>query len=305
MDWSRADLSLQRLAVFVAVVERNGYTAAAEHLDMAQPSVSYHVKSLERALGAKLLVYRNRSVHLTPEGEEAFRSARVMLNEGHALHEMMEAMTTGRSGRLGFGASIAFEHRFFVDGVVTPFAAANPDIAITLRFGHSIDLVEAVGDRSLDAAYVNDWQIPPGLTFQHLHTSDVVFLASADHHLSQLDTVTPEQINEAGLIVAPIERGEVIGYTEMLRSAGIVSPNVVIEIDGVQARKLAAESGLGVFATFVPAYAGLRAMDPLRVLSVQGPRNTINFGLVTRSGYPWSGPMTKLADWLHQATAAV
>jgi DNA-binding transcriptional LysR family regulator len=74
--------TLQRLRVFVTVVEHQGYSAAADHLGMAQPSVSYHVRALERALGAGLLIYKDRAIHLTPEGELVFRTARTILNEG-------------------------------------------------------------------------------------------------------------------------------------------------------------------------------------------------------------------------------
>lgn len=298
-----ADTSLQRLRVFVTVVDHGGYSAAAEHLGMAQPSVSYHVRTLERALGAELVIYRNRSIHLTPEGEEVYRAAQTMLNEGDRLGETIERMRGGQLGRIAVGASIAFEHQFFLDLIVGPYVKDHPEVRFSLRFAHSIDLVEGVSTGSLDMAYVNDWQIPPELEFEPLHHSDLIFLVAANHPLASRRSITADDINEAGLIAAPIETGEVISYHEMLRSSGIRNPRIMIEIDGIQARKLAAQAGLGVLATFAPGYAGEHAMDPLRTLRLAGDTPKIEFGMVTREGQPWTPLMEDLAARLRSVTA--
>ena len=297
------DTSLLRLRVFVAVVDQQGYSAAADHLGMAQPSVSYHVHSLERALGAELVIYRNRSTHLTPEGEQVYRTARTILNEGARLSETIERMRGGHVGRLALGASIAFEHQFFFDLIVAPFLREHPEVNLALRFAHSIDLVEGVSSGALDMAYVNDWQIPAGLDFEPLHASNLVFLVSEDHPLTSPGRITADGINEAGLITAPIESGEVISYHEMLRSSGIRNPTTRIEIDGIQARKLAAQAGLGVLATFAPSYAGEHAMEPLRTLRPAGDSPEIEFGMVSRSGQPWTPLMEDMGAWLRSVTS--
>ena len=298
------DVSLQRLRIFVTVVDQGGYSAAAEHLEMAQPSVSYHVHSLERGLGARLVIYRNRSIHLTGEGEEVYRAARTILNEGDRLRDTIQRMHGGQAGRIAVGASIAFEHQFFFDMVIGPYVREHADVHLSLRFAHSIDLAEAVSTGSLDIAYVNDWQIPPDLDFEPLHHSDLVFLVARDHPLAAHRTVTADDIDEAGLIIAPIESGEVISYHEMLRRAGVRNPRVAVEIDGLQARKLATQSGLGVLATFVPGYAGEHAMEPLRTLRLTGETPRIEFGMITRRGHPWTPLMEDMGTWLRSVAKA-
>lgn len=299
---SPADISLQRLRVFVTVVDQGGYSAAASQLGLAQPSVSYHVHALERSLGAELAIYRNREIHLTPEGEQVYRSAQTILNEGGRLGETIERMRGGQVGRIAIGASIAFEHQYFLDLIIAPYVRKHPEVHLSLRFAHSIELVEGVSTGSIDMAYVNDWQIPPELDFEPLHTSDLIFLVAPDHELATQHTVTPDEINAAGLIAAPIDTGEVISYHEMLRSSGIVNPRVMIEIDGIQARKLATQAGLGVLATFAPKYAGDHAMDPLRTLRLAGNTPEIEFGMVTRAGQPWTPLMEDMAAWLRSVT---
>lgn len=297
------DTSMLRLQVFVSVVDQQGYSAAAGYLGIAQPSVSYHVRSLEKALGVELVIYRNRSIHLTPEGEQVYRAARTILNEGERLGDTIERMRGGQLGRIALGASIAFEHQFFFDLIVAPFLREHPEVHLALRFAHSIDLVEGVSTGSIDMAYVNDWQIPPELDFEPLHVSELVFLVSPHHELASRTRLDADDINDAGLITAPIDTGEVISYHEMLRSSGIRNPKMRIEIDGIQARKLAARAGLGVLATFAPAYAGDHAMDPLRTLRLDGETPQIEFGMVTREGQPWTPLMEDMGAWLRSVTS--
>src|SRR5919201_4030576 len=80
-----AGLSLLRLQVFVAVAEHGGYSAAAASLDLAQPTVSFHIKALEQLLRAKLVVYRDRRVHLTAAGHELYRAASNILRDAERL----------------------------------------------------------------------------------------------------------------------------------------------------------------------------------------------------------------------------
>jgi DNA-binding transcriptional LysR family regulator len=46
-------VSLIQLEVLVAVVECGGFSGAAKKLYMSQPSVSNHIRNLERSLGVR------------------------------------------------------------------------------------------------------------------------------------------------------------------------------------------------------------------------------------------------------------
>jgi DNA-binding transcriptional LysR family regulator len=119
-------LDLFRLLVFVTVVERAGYSAAAKHLHLSQATVSFHVQALERLFDTKLLVYQGRAVHLTPAGEEVFHAARLMLREGERLTESVRDVRLGHRGRLAVGASIAFETAVLLPSGGRPILSQPP-----------------------------------------------------------------------------------------------------------------------------------------------------------------------------------
>lgn len=297
-------LDLFRLLVFVTVVNRNGYSAAARHLNLAQPTVSHHVGELEKALGAKLLQYEQRAVYLTPAGEEVYRVALGMLAEQERLTESLKDIEKGRRGRVRLGASMAFEQQYFLERVIAPFCSAHEGTLLSLRFGHSRSEAQAVVDRELDLAYVIAWHLPNEVQFEPLHTAALCFLAPRSHPLASVPQVSVAQIAAAGLITAPLSSLESTYYHQVLREFGLTDDYSVLEIDGLQSRILAAAAGLGVVATFVPAYGADTIPAPLVVLAVDGAPTHVEVGLVQRPGESPSSSANALANWIRHRTTS-
>ncbi len=295
-----ADLDLFRLLVFVTVVERNGYSAAAEHLGLSQATVSFHVRELTRQLRSPLVSYERRAIHLTAAGEEVYRAAVKMLHDAERLVRAVGEIDRGHGGPLSFGASMAFEQAYFMERVIGPFCRAHPTIRLSVRFGHSVSLAEAVHSHRLDLAYVLGWHRPPGVRYEPLHQAIFTFLVSPDHPLARQEVVTVEEIAQAGLITAPLDDVEWSYYDRVLRACGIEDATPALEIDGVQARVLAAGAGLGVFGTFYPPYAGERAHAPLVALRVDRPLPTQEVGIVSRNTDQPSAAAEALADCLRR-----
>ncbi|MFM0346671.1 LysR family transcriptional regulator [Paraburkholderia sp. NPDC080076] len=72
------DVNLNRLAIFVAVVDAGSLTAAAARLGLAKTMVSTHMQRLEAEVGASLLVRTTRRLGLTEAGR-AFYDASVKI----------------------------------------------------------------------------------------------------------------------------------------------------------------------------------------------------------------------------------
>lgn len=291
-------LDLFRLLVFVTVVDRNGYSAAARHLHLAQSTVSHHVSELERACNAELLQYKERTVHVTPAGQEVYAAAMIMLTEQDRLGKSLVDLKQGRSGRVRLGASMAFEQKHFLSQVIAPFCRAHRGTTLSLRFGHSRREAQAVLDRELDLAYVIRWHLPEEAQFEHLNQATLTFLVALDHPLAERDEVSVDEIAAAGLITAPMSGPESFYYREVLRERGLSTDRSVLEVDGLQARLLAAATGLGVMAAFVPDHDRGMVFDELATLTVEGPPVTVELGLVCRDGEERAPATDALAAWL-------
>jgi LysR family cyn operon transcriptional activator len=297
-----AGLSLQRLQVFVAVADHGGFSAAAEYLDLGQPTVSFHIKALERLLGARLLTYRQRRVQLTAEGEALYRFASTLLRDTERVAASIRTMRDGQTGALRIGASMAFELPSFFHLVVAPFQRDHPRLHMALEFGHSVRLAEAVHERRLDLAYVVNWRLPVGTNYTALHTGEFVLMVAADHPLARKRRVSSEDVYAAGLITAPTFSQAWPHYERLLRAAGLGEYRIGLEIDGVQARLTATEAGLGVMGVFVPPYAAEDLARRLRRLRLETPPPPIEFGLVSSPEHVTTAAARQFEAWLREAT---
>ncbi len=184
-----ADINLNRLVVFAAVVEAGSITAAAKRLNLAKTMVSSHMQKLEAELGVGLLVRTTRRMQLTQAGEDFYRACRQILIATEGAIAQAASGSDQMRGRLRLATSIDFAAT-----VVAPLAAelhlAHPELQIEILasdqrvdlVAEGIDLAIRIGrltDSSHKAAligYFEEWLVaPPNLFPQGLpgHPSEL------------------------------------------------------------------------------------------------------------------------------------
>ena len=73
-------MDVRVLRYFIAAVEAESISGAAERLHLTQPTLSRQFMELEAELGHKLFVRSNRRLRLTPKGELFFDRARSIVD---------------------------------------------------------------------------------------------------------------------------------------------------------------------------------------------------------------------------------
>jgi DNA-binding transcriptional LysR family regulator len=161
------------LRSFLAVAQSLSFTHAAANLGLGQPTVSQHVRKLERALGRPLFVRDTRSVTLTSDGEAMAGFARSIL----AANEQAIAYFTGSglSGRLRFGVTddLALTP---VPRILRDFRQLYPRIDLELTVSQSGTLQRRVESGHLDIAFLKQ---APGETRGRLVRRDRLTWAAA------------------------------------------------------------------------------------------------------------------------------
>jgi DNA-binding transcriptional LysR family regulator len=139
---------LLEMQVFQAIVEHDGFTAAAYALEVSQPFVSQVIARLERRLGAKLLHRTTRGHRLTAAGERYLVASREILA---ALDDAESAFTRDLaepSGDLRVSAPLAFGTDQVLR-LLPGFLAAFPKIKVHLSLN---DAVVSLIDDNVDVA---------------------------------------------------------------------------------------------------------------------------------------------------------
>lgn len=130
--------SLSALSTFLAVAERQSFSAAAAALGISRSAVSQAVRLLEQQLGKPLLVRTTRSVRLTEEGSLLAVAA------GPALRQAEDALAAVHSGERAAGTLRLTVPHIAVPTVMAPLLPA-------LRSQHpELKLEIVVDDRLTD-----------------------------------------------------------------------------------------------------------------------------------------------------------
>lgn len=97
------DVDLRELRYFVAVAEELHFSRAAARLHLDQPTLSRHVRRLERTLGVELLHRTTRSVALTEPGRVFLERARESVAAADGAVDAVRAAASGLLGALRVG----------------------------------------------------------------------------------------------------------------------------------------------------------------------------------------------------------
>lgn len=98
-------MDLSSLAVFVAVAEHGGFSAAAEKLHLSQPAVSKRIALLEAELDVRLLDRLGRQVVPTEAGLLLLGRARGLLEQAADTRRALAALGDGIGGTLRIATS--------------------------------------------------------------------------------------------------------------------------------------------------------------------------------------------------------
>jgi DNA-binding transcriptional LysR family regulator len=93
-------MDTRKLKYFLAVVDHDGFNRAAEHLLIAQPSLSQTIASLEKDLGVPLFHRIGRRAVLSEAGKELVGPARLVMRDLDAAQSAVQSLRGLRSGRL-------------------------------------------------------------------------------------------------------------------------------------------------------------------------------------------------------------
>ncbi len=147
---------LKAMAAFVRIVEAGSLTAAADALDVSQPSMVRLLAALEAALGVRLINRTTRRMALTDEGREYYERCRLVLSAVDEAEASLSARRTEPRGRLRVTSSVTFG-RALLAPLVVDFMAAHPLLRVELvLLDRVIDLIEEGIDVGVRLAHLPD-----------------------------------------------------------------------------------------------------------------------------------------------------
>lgn len=152
------NLDIDLLRTFIAVADHSSMTAAANARYLTQGAVSQQVKRLEDMLKSPLFERDRRGLRLTRSGEQLLARSRLLLALNDDIWSEMTAGAVQGKVRLGLPYDLVAP---CVAPVMKDFAAAYPQVEISLTCAASPDLIQALAAGEVDLIIVEE---PVGAT---------------------------------------------------------------------------------------------------------------------------------------------
>ncbi|HEY5120549.1 MAG TPA: LysR family transcriptional regulator [Acidimicrobiales bacterium] len=240
--------TLHQLRCFVSVADEGQFTAAADYLGIAQPSLSSQIGRLEQILGVDLFLRTHRPVALTDAGQALLPIARRALGSIDDVVRAVAEVEDLQRGHVTVGATPSLGGTL-LPRVLARFHEHHPKITLSVYERHSDDLARQLENGSLDLAVAILPMRRGSLEHTVLAIEELVVMVPADHPLAKQSEVRLEQLRDVPLIMFRE------GYN--LRSATLgaferagFAPQVAL--DGVEISSVRAFVRAGIGAAVVP-----------------------------------------------------
>lgn len=148
--------TLTRMRAFIAVVENEGFSAAARKIGRSKALLSKYVRELEDELGALLLNRTTRQFSLTEMGHTYYRRAIEIVRDIDTLQDMVRDSREGLRGRIKVSAPRTFADAHLGQSLID-FVVANPEIGLDIHLDDRfVDLVEEGFDLAIRITALED-----------------------------------------------------------------------------------------------------------------------------------------------------
>ena len=121
-------MDFKQLEAFVAVVDYGSFSEAARRLYLTQPTISAHIRALEKELTVRLLIRTTKKITVTAKGYQLYDSAVRML---HIRDNLLEDFTEPRKHIIDLGVS-TIPSSYLLPELLAAFGKRYPDVYFIL-----------------------------------------------------------------------------------------------------------------------------------------------------------------------------
>ncbi|HUZ76642.1 MAG TPA: LysR family transcriptional regulator [Chloroflexota bacterium] len=289
-------MNLGRLELFCEVVERAGFTAAAQHLYLTQSAVSQYVKALEEQVGSELLVREGRRIYPTEAGEIVYQAAREIARVWDEAQVTVRELKGAEAGTVRLACSTPGD--YFLPPLISRFAAAHPKAHVIFSVDRPEEVVDHVRRGEFDFAFVTLTDSPAELQCEPIRQEELVLVAASGHPFAKRLSVDREELLSQPFVCAPAESQMRQIIDAQLRVLHLGPRRVTLEFDNAEAAKLAVQSGAGLAILFRASVEQELASGTLKQVHAGGLSMAHDVLIISRPKRRFSPIMRQLLEFL-------
>ena len=257
---------LEELKTFIAVVEYNNFTKAAEYLNLSQPSVSTHIKNLENYYGVTLInrSVKQKSIIITENGYILYNRAKEILHILNTTYMEVRNISDSLKGIIKIGASLTIGE-YILPKFLSIFHNKYPDIEVNLLIENTTIIVDNLKDLTLNIGFIEGISHHPNLNQEYLLEDKMVLAVPYNYNLTN-DNFTFDLLQNQNWVVRE-EGSGTREYINVFLNSNKIFPKNLMVLGSNYAVKEAVKNGLGI--TIISNFVASPAAENKELVSIE------------------------------------
>ncbi|MEB9626758.1 MULTISPECIES: LysR substrate-binding domain-containing protein [Bacillus cereus group] len=194
-------MNLLKLEIVVLIKKYKKLTIVAEKLGVKQPTITFHIKSLEEELGVSLFELRSGRYFLTEAGEALHHYACKIDALMKEARRVTQEFKDFHKGAITIGASYV-PATYLLPEIVYQFQCEFPNIKITLMVKTAPEIRTMLQNHEIDLGVISAAPFDESLLKQTNVMPDTLVLAfSKEHHFSKKENVSLQDIEKERILL--------------------------------------------------------------------------------------------------------
>ena len=277
--------TIKQVQYYLAVAQTQSIRRAADRIDVAQPTLSTQLATLEKSLGVILFERNRRVTQLTPAGRELLPAAKQLVAQWHELQELAHSLSETASTT----------HRLGVPPTLGPYLLPNIVPAIHSQFDRLKLYVRDEPPSQLEAGVIDgrhDFALLPlplrsdTLAVEVLFREPLLLVASREAGLAESGMLREEEL--AGMSIMGLDERHQL-HQEVQRICERTGARINRDYEGTSLDTLRQMVVMGMGVAFLPALyirSEIHRPEELNVIRVEGARLYREHALIYRPTSP-------------------
>lgn len=260
-------VDLVRIETFLHAAEQLNFSEAARTLHLTQPTVSHHIKNLEKDLGVELFERQGTAIKLTEAGRLLVPWARKVLRDSFEMEAVMESLKEGIAGNL-FIACSTTAGKYVLPQLAARFSLRHPNIRTTLLRCTPATVVPNLLDGEANLGVIS-YEIPDKeMELQRFFQDSIVVIVPHNHPFITKSRILPEDLLGEPIIM----REETSGTRKIVLSElakhdiSLEDLDIFMQIGNAEAIIRTVAAGYGI--SFVSKLAAVYALEKGNVIAI-------------------------------------
>lgn len=194
-------LDSHQLNIFLIAAETLNFTRAAEQLHMSQPSVSQHIRALEKHFDTKLFIRQGRSLSLSDSGRTLIPLARQFVKQSTCIDEAMASLQGQIQGRICIACN-APAGRYVLPEFFLQFHQLYPEVTIACQTNSCSMPFDALEKGSIHFVVTNQPDNrTSNINFQHIFSEEITVITALDHPWAKRDFIEIKDLSQEMFIL--------------------------------------------------------------------------------------------------------